>query len=363
MDTVSTTPSACEFAVEAGEPTTSLHRIRRPSPSAGPGRPLPAGPGGAGPAEGDSCRATASAPVVRMLSGYPPRAVGADEARVLRPSAPEGPRPPFPPDRRAGRGTDGIRRLPVVFLRGRRDADAECSGGTSEGAGPEAADAGAEHGRSPTPADRAAAALRILTTYPTMSDRAIAVSVGLGARAVAELRRSSDAVPKANFRIGRDGKVRPLNGAGGRLRAAELMKENPGASLRQVARTAGVSPATALDVRRRLERGAEPVPRRRPVGYRQETAAGSRSAGAGNPSAAALGKLTRDPSLRQSELGRQLLRLLGETEVGTRDLAEVVASVPAHCIELIVEVARQNSRVWEGFAENLERRARFVNAE
>ncbi|QDY80226.1 transcriptional regulator [Streptomyces qinzhouensis] len=242
--------------------------------------------------------------------------------------------------------------------------------GTSEDAFLRAVEASIEHDLPLTQADRAGAALRILTSNPAMSDRAIAQSVGLGARAVAELRRSSDAVPKANFRIGRDGKVRPLNGAKGRLRVAELMKENPGASLRQVARTAGVSPATALDVRRRLERGAEPVPNRRgAVECREEPSVeaagrpGRVPTSAGAPSATTLGKLMRDPSLRQSELGRRLLRLFRENELGANDMSELVASVPSHCVELVVEVSRRNSRIWEEFAEELRRRARFADAE
>ncbi|MFE7636810.1 MULTISPECIES: hypothetical protein [unclassified Kitasatospora] len=136
-------------------------------------------------------------------------------------------------------------------------------GGRGPGGPVGASEAASGGGRPAERAARAEAALRILQAHPSLSDRAVAESTGLGARTVAELRRLSESVAESGFRIGRDGKSRPLNGAAGRLRVAELLGENPKASLRQLARTAGVSPATALDVRRRLERGEEPVPVKR----------------------------------------------------------------------------------------------------
>ncbi|MFC8718558.1 transcriptional regulator, partial [Kitasatospora sp. NPDC057198] len=192
-------------------------------------------------------------------------------------------------------------------------------------------------------------------------------STGLGARAVAELRRSSDAVPAAEFRVGGDGKVRPLNGATGRLRVAELIRENPEASLRQVARSAGVSPATALDVRRRLERGEEPVPCPRgsaaAAEQREEEPPEQEPPVLGPPSTDTLEKLMRDPSLRQSELGRRLLRMFKENVLGAREMSDICASVPSHCLDLIIHLSRQNSRIWDDFARELNRRARIVNPE
>ncbi len=264
---------------------------------------------------------------------------------------------------------DGIHRLMAASLKGQKTIDVQFFDGSREDAFLKAVEANVEHGLPLTQADRTAAALRILKSHPTMSDRAIAKSTGLGARAVAELRRSSDSVPHSNFRVGRDGKVRPLNGAEGRLRVAELIRENPEASLRQVARTAGVSPATALDVRRRLERGEEPVPS-------QGGSAGAETESPtrdplpvpppplmGPPSTATLEKLMRDPSLRQSELGRRLLRMFKENVLGAKDMTDICASVPSHCIELIIQLSRHNSQIWEDFAQELNRRARIVNPE
>src|SRR5262249_12292447 len=147
-------------------------------------------------------------------------------------------------------------------------------------------------------------------------DRAIAAAVGLGARTVGEIRRRVEAqdntTHEGRVRIGRDGRVRPLDNAEGRLRACEIIKGQPNASVRQIAKWAGVSPTTARDVGNRLRSGHDPVPNGR-----------IRQANRGNgPTheppgdreleeqelAAALQVLRNDPALRLSESGRNLLR-------------------------------------------------------
>ncbi|MEU6234607.1 ParB/RepB/Spo0J family partition protein [Kitasatospora sp. NPDC047058] len=311
---------------------------------------------------------TVSVPILEILPGDSPRLEGEDKVHVLRLAAVESPLPPILVDRRTMRVIDGIHRLMAASLKGRNAIDVRFFDGSREEAFLKAVEANVEHGLPLSQADRTAAALRILKSHPTMSDRAVAKSTGLGARAVAELRRSSDAVPPSNFRVGRDGKVRPLNGATGRLRVAELIRENPEASLRQVARSAGVSPATALDVRRRLERGEGPVPCQRNTGgaaaeSRREPVPAPAPVVVGPPSTVTLEKLMRDPSLRQSELGRRLLRMFKENVLGAKEMTDICASVPSHCIELIIQLSRQNSQIWEDFAQELNRRARIVNPE
>lgn len=70
-------------------------------------------------------------------------------------------------------------------------------------------------------ADRRAAVTRLIASHPQLSDRAIAHVAGLSAKTVAAIRRrSTDAVPQLNGRVGRDGRVRPVNGTAGRPRAA-----------------------------------------------------------------------------------------------------------------------------------------------
>jgi hypothetical protein len=316
----------------------------------------------------DSVSGIVSVPIMQVLPGDSPRLAGEDKAHVLRLAALDGKLPPILVDRRTMRVIDGIHRLMAASLKGQGIIDVEFFDGSHEDAFLKAVEANVEHGLPLTQPDRTAAALRILKSHPDMSDRAIAKSTGLGGRAVAELRRSSDSVPKTDFRVGRDGRVRPLNGAKGRLRAAELIKDNPEASLRQVARMAGVSPATALDVRRRLERGDEPVQCPKPaVGAEAESPRDhcpvQNLSEVGPESTVTLEKLMRDPSLRQSELGRRLLRMFRENVLGAKDMTDIVASVPSHCIELIIQLSRHNSQIWDEFAQELKRRAQVVNSE
>ncbi|WP_335984233.1 MULTISPECIES: ParB/RepB/Spo0J family partition protein [Streptomycetaceae] len=315
---------------------------------------------------GDDGPEIVSVPIMQILPGDSPRLKGEDKGHVLQLAAIDGPLPPILVDRRTMRVIDGIHRLMAASLKGHKYIDVKFFDGSREEAFLIAVEANVTHGLPLSQADRTAAALRILKSHPTMADRVIAKSTGLGARTVAELRRSSDSVPQSDFRIGRDGKVRPLDAAQGRLRVAELIRDNPKASLRQVARSAGISPATALDVRRRLERGDEPVPSQRGRTRAEEGSARPAPADpdpmvANPPTAATLEKLMRDPSLRQSELGRRLLRMFRENVVGANEMNDICASVPLHCIELIIELSRRNSQIWEGFAQELNRRARIVN--
>jgi ParB-like chromosome segregation protein Spo0J len=253
---------------------------------------------------------------------------------------------------------DGNHRLMAAAISGRQEIDVEFFDGSSEDAFLKAVEANLEHGLPLTQADRAAAALRILKSYPAMSDRAVAKSTGLTARAVAEVRRSSAGVPESDVRVGRDGKVRPLNAATGRLRVAALMKERPEASVRQVAVLAGVSPATALDVRRRLKRGEEPVPGKGAAAQIPQDARPPEVPRAAETApAVTLEHLMRDPSLRQSELGRRLLRMFKENELGAKDMVDIAHSVPSHCIELAVRISWHNSQIWAEFAQQLDHRA------
>jgi hypothetical protein len=121
--------------------------------------------------------------------------------------------------------------------------------------------ANADHGLPLSVADREAAAGRILSWYPYWSDRAIAAVVGLAATTVGAIReRSTVQSPQLNVRLGRDGRLRPMSTLDGRRRAGDIIAARPDASLREVAREAGISLGTAHNVRERMRRGEDCVP-------------------------------------------------------------------------------------------------------
>jgi hypothetical protein len=88
--------------------------------------------------------------------------------------------------------------------------------------------------------------------------------------------------------------------------------------------------------------------------------AGSNGNSQGRPQmdpASVLDKLMRDPSLRQKEQGRQLLRLLQRNAVEPQHWSEMTAAVPSHCGNLVVDLALQFAGTWMEFAQRLDERA------
>lgn len=321
--------------------------------------------------QGTPGRAVVSVPIASLLPADSPRLEGQDEDHVARLMELDAPLPPILVDWRSMRVIDGMHRLVAAFRKGEATIQAELFDGTTEEAFLRAVEANVTHGLPLSKEDRRAAAERIIASHPEMSDRAIARAAGLGARTVATIRRNSfNAAPRVTARIGRDGKVRPLNSAEGRHRAAELIAEYPQASLRELARLAGISPATVSDVRKRLLLGEPPVADPKPdaptadsdpddpPGLPQpgERRIVGRARSAPPDPVPLLEKLLRDPSLRHKEEGRRLLRVLQQNAIGEQGWSKLAAAVPSHCGDLVVDLARQYAETWIGFAQELDER-------
>jgi hypothetical protein len=293
-------------------------------------------------------------PLSALLAGESPRLEGQDAAHIARLAEVDGPLPPILVERRTMRVIDGTHRLMAAAFKGQGAIDVEFYDGNSEDAFLLAVQANVTHGFPLSQADRRAAATRIIKTHPHLSDRAIAEVAGLGAKTVASLRRRcDDAGPPQTSRIGRDGRVRPLDNTEGRRRVAELLTSRPDASLREVARGAGVSPATAADVRKRLNQGQDPVPAR---------SAKSRAAGR-IPEVAptsVLDKLLRDPALRHNEEGRRLLGLLRQCAMGPQEWSSLIAVVPSHSATLVGKLAEHYAQMWTSFAQELKEKAQAI---
>ncbi|MEX0168497.1 transcriptional regulator [Streptomyces sp. LMG1-1-1.1] len=322
-------------------------------------------------------------PVAALLPGESPRSDGLDREHAVRLADVDGPLPPILVRRSDMRVIDGMHRLLAACVRGQETIDVEFFEGSAEDAFLRAVEANTAHGLPLSLADRRAAAERIIASHPQMSDRAIARVSGLGAKTVAGIRlRSTDADPQLNTRVGRDGRVRPLSSAEGRRRAAEVIAEKPNASLREIALIAGISPATASDVRKRLQAGRLPVgggeagTSARSGGPRAEASDGPaptvlrpkdtwvlRAAPAPVALAPAaptlapptpaqlLEKLLRDPSLRLKEEGRHLLRLLQQNAAA--EWSGLSSAVPPHRAALVADLAWQYAASWLEFAQEL----------
>jgi hypothetical protein len=218
-------------------------------------------------------------------------------------------------------------------------------------------------------ADRCAAAGRLVRSQPHLSDRAIAASTGLSAKTVANIRaRRGSGGRQQPARLGLDGRSRPVDPAARRRLASLYLARNPGATLREVARVAGISPGTARDVRDRVWRGEDPVPAR----LRSDRAADKAADKAADRSADtvtdtvvprprepepaavdALRVLRRDPTIRYVGGGRRLLHLLNGPDGNWQ---RVVDTMPPHCMILLAAAARDCARAWEGVADHVEKR-------
>lgn len=267
------------------------------------------------------------------------RALASSDAQLL----------PIVVHRTTMRVVDGAHRLQAAVLRGCGSVEVEYVDGPVEDVFVRSVELNLA---TLSTGDREAAARRLLRSHPQWSDRAIAASTGLAAKSVGVLRRAVGG--RAANRVGRDGKVRPVNSAAGRRLAGQMIKARPDASLRDIARAAGVSPGTVRDVRQRLTAGLDPVPERMRAAERADTDAPAGRTEVRAP-AVALPILRRDPSLRFNEHGRLLLRWLEAHAVSSGEWAEVVNGVPSHCRELVADMARGCAEAWAEMADALER--------
>lgn len=294
-----------------------------------------------------------------------PRLAGENREHTVLLAALDVDLPPILVHRSTMRVIDGVHRVRAAQMNGRTEIAVDYFEGDDDAAYLTAVRANLAHGLPLSLADRRVAAHRVMERHPEWADRAIAAAVGLSADAVAVVRRRASAgAPQLAVRVGRDGRARPVDPAEGRLRASKVLAARPQASLREVAREAGIAVGTARDVRERMRRGADPVPVRQRAG--REAIAPSHALPPTPISArdelksllAAVRSLKQDPSLRFTETGRRLLRWLDAHALGQEDPRWVVSAIPPHCVDRIAELARGYARVWQGFAEVIEHRTR-----
>ncbi|WP_160118000.1 ParB N-terminal domain-containing protein [Mycobacterium sp. MFM001] len=241
---------------------------------------------------------------------------------------------------------DGVHRLRATELRGDVTIPARFFEGSDAEAFALAVHLNVTHGLPLTLAERKAAARRIVRSYPHWSDRSIALITGVSNKTVGKLRGcTTEEISQLGHRLGRDGKLRPASPVNGRRRAAKYLSMNPRASLREIAREAGVSVSTARDVRQRIGKGENPLPGNLANNSRQRSE---------QPGHDLLQRLRKDPSVRSSERGRALLRLLSTVVVAISACNEFAEAVPIHCSGTIAEIARKYARAWQEIADQFD---------
>jgi len=303
-------------------------------------------------------------PIESLVISESPRLDGADvdHVRVLAESGAV--LPPIVAHLPSRKVVDGIHRLQAAVLRGETEISVRFFHGSESDVFLLSVTANSQHGLPLSQNDRLAAAEHIFTSHPEWSDRMVAIVVGLSGRKIAALRaKVANHVPQPASRIGRDGRSRPVDASAGRARAAELVASRPDISLRQVAREAGIAPATAADVRNRIRRGEDPVPERaaqskKPVAARRLDVSGTspqkplpnRSISELAPS---FDQLRKDPSLRFTDAGRTLLRMFDSCQAVVRADGEMKRRLPPHCLESVAELSVAYAELLQSFAAEL----------
>ncbi|MFJ7592396.1 ParB N-terminal domain-containing protein [Streptomyces sp. NPDC097617] len=294
-----------------------------------------------------------------LLAADSPRSVQVDESHAQALAHSGRTLPPLLVHRPTMRIIDGTHRLRAAVLRGQDTVAVTYFDGSAEDAFVLSVEANISHGLPLTQAERTTAALRILRSHPDWSDRGIARRTGLAARTVGTLRRREPPGPAPPARVGQDGRVRPADPVRGREAAARLLAGRPTASLRQIAREAGIAPSTVRDVRRRIGEGADPVPaaQRRSAETSAPAPPPVPPRGRGQPLPALVTGLCKDPLLRLSEAGRLLLRMLDLQVSGLRQWERIVAAIPPYRVETAAAAAAQCARDWQELSDELRRRA------
>jgi ParB-like chromosome segregation protein Spo0J len=202
--------------------------------------------------------AVVSVALARLVVKRSIREGGVNQEHVRRLMRLGGRWPPILVHEETGVVIDGVHRVTAARMLGLLRIDASLFAGGPDAALIEFVRRNVQHGLPLTLRERKWAATRVLRVHPDWSDRRIAGICALSPKTVGRLRAhdGSDAegVPQcdASVRVGRDNRLRPVNGMSARARVAKALEENPGASLRSVAAQVGVSPETVRSVRLRL---------------------------------------------------------------------------------------------------------------
>ncbi|MFG2894794.1 ParB/RepB/Spo0J family partition protein [Streptomyces sp. NPDC048248] len=305
-------------------------------------------------------------PVTELILTESPRSQGICTAHVHTLKETDATLPPILVHRDSMHVIDGIHRVQAAILKGMKKIQARLFKGSHDQAYLLAVKLNTTHGLPLQLTDRRNAASRILDMHPEWSNRAIAEVTNLSDKTIAKLRgRKSGESEKQKHRMGKDGSSRPLDLNDGRLRASQVIADRPDASLREIAKAAGVSPNTARRVRNRLREGQNPLfkPAFTDAGSLVEVdnkdshlrsltnTISSRPTDVRGPTWV---KLKRDPSLRSTETGRFLLRSLSVHALTADTWDSVIKSIPPHCARAVADAARECAAAWQQLADRLD---------
>ncbi|MDT7729631.1 MAG: hypothetical protein QOI21_6207 [Actinomycetota bacterium] len=278
--------------------------------------------------------------ITRLTIRDSPRLNGEDDEHIRRLAEAETPLPPILVHHDTMLVVDGVHRVRAAQLRGEDTIEVEFLHCELSQTFVIAVRSNLSHGLPLSLADRKAAAARILASHPELSDRAIGDITRSDHKTIGRIRRE---VPEPAA-----GRAARSQGTRRREIAEEIMTRQPKLSLRQVAKAAGISVSTAHDVRKRMT--ADDV---RPPAAGQRRRAPDTGQHLATNATAVMRKLTTDPSLRLTDDGRTLLRLLGSQHLTEDEWHRLAGSVPSHWTTTVADLAREYAMTWLDFATRL----------
>lgn len=262
---------------------------------------------------------------------------------------------------------DGVHRVAAARLLGLARMEATMFSGGPDEALIEFVRRNVHHGLPLTLRERKWAVGRVLGVHPHWSDRRIAGICALSPKTVGRLRAASDDSPSQELpqldtpvRTGRDNRLRPVNSLPVRERVAEAIRAQPGASLRSVAASVGVSPETVRSVRRSLNR-PNVVEEAASVDAGSDgvtdhcVAEDGTVPGACLPAALSGRGLVVVPN--DAHVSADFVEWFNHTDVITTECSHWAQTVPLACVDEIVAEARRRAQAWLDFSRELDARA------
>ena len=276
---------------------------------------------------------------------------GLNEEHVQRLVALAGHWPPVLVNRPDGLVIDGAHRVEAARILGLDRMEAWYFDGEPDDALIEFVRRNVHQGLPLTLRERKRAAEHVLVAHPEWSDRRIAELCAISPKTVGRLRGKKTGCPTggilqldARTRIGRDNKWRPVHSGSVRSLVAEALKEHPGASLRSVAKSVGVSPETVRIVRMNMGASCAPDAAQPPTV---------------SPPARLPEKTVswdQDLALVSCDDGEDFVAWFDRTTLTEDECWRFVDSVPLSRIYEIADEARRRSEVWVQFAKSLDAR-------
>jgi hypothetical protein len=175
---------------------------------------------------------------------------------------------------------------------------------------------------------------------------------GLSDKTIGRLRKTTAELPQTSARIGRDGRHRPVDTRLLRNEIATALRAEPDARPDDVARSLRTSASTVRDVRKRLQRGDDPVRAERATQRRTPLP---------HSDARTPVDWSSDRAILSLPGGSGFAEWLAATKIESRHWEAHLSEIPLGRIPQLIAEAKTRAAEWTDFAASLEKRFKELN--